>query len=286
MNYGVIDIGSNSVRLLVQKNGLTTFKTAIITKLAEGMNDSRVLTNKSIERTANAVLFLYNKAIEERLDFIYIFATAAVRTSSNKDVFIDKIKKLTGIEIDVVSGELEGKLGHLGVFNGRDGGIIDIGGASSEITVYSNGKLIYSKSLPIGAVNLTNKFGQDGAKIQSYVKYLVKEYGVVPKTEFKTIGGTACNVCSVFLKLKEFDSKLVDNYIINKDRLVSLCDKLKTTNVEERENIVGLQKQRAVNFLSGTIILSEIMHYLGIDSVSHSEKDNLEGYLIYKMENL
>ena len=286
MKYGVIDIGSNSVRLMINGDGIIPVKKIRITQLASGMGESRILTEDAMRRTANAVLFFVNFAREERVDEIFIFATAAVRNSLNKDTFIDLVKEETGFDIDVVSGELEGKLGHLGVFSGKDGGVIDIGGASSEITVYYLGKCVYSRSIPIGAVNLTGLCGQDLNKIKNLLSTMLNDYGNVPKSTFRTIGGTACNVCSVMQELSVFEPSKVDGFEIGKTRLKELINKVSSLTIEERKNIVGLQVERAENFLSGLLILDSIMDYLSIDKVFHSEKDNLEGYLNYKTENL
>ena len=286
MKYGVIDIGSNSVRFLMQKIGEKPIKKAIITKLAKDMNESRLLTKESIERTANTVLFFIDYANEQKVDKLFIFATAAVRNSINGSDFTSIIEERSGYQVDVVDGELEGKLAYYGVYANQDGGIIDVGGASTEIAVYKNGECVYAKSLPIGAVNLTNLFSQNQKEIDAYLLESVKSFGKIPKTSFKTVGGTACNVCSVMLGLTEFDASKVENFIIKKDDLNLLAKRLSKMSVVERENIVGLQKERAENFLSGVLILNNVFDYLGIDSVSHSEKDNLEGYLIYKTENL
>ena len=147
MKYGVIDIGSNSVRLMISVDGKTIDKYVKTTRLAENMEADNNLQIDSIERTACAVSFFVDKAKEVGADKIYIFATAAVRQAKNKQVFLSQVKDLTSIDVDVIQGELEAKLGAMGALNGCDGGIIDVGGASSEVMVIKNGeKTVYGKA--------------------------------------------------------------------------------------------------------------------------------------------
>ena len=138
MKVCVLDIGSNSVRIMFAENGLTIKKNNIVTKLGEGINDYPFLRVMAMERTINAIKTFYAQAKEYGAEKVYIFATAAVRYAKNKQEFIDLVKTETGLDLDVISGTDEANLGLLGALNGKKGGIIDVGGASSEVTV-SNG---------------------------------------------------------------------------------------------------------------------------------------------------
>ncbi len=279
MKYGVIDIGSNSVRLMISNDGITEKKYVKTTRLAENMEADNNLQNYSMERTACAVSFFVNMAKEQNADIIYIFATAAVRQAKNKQEFINKVKEMTGIEIDVIKGELEAKLGALGALNGKDGGIIDVGGASSEVLVMKNGEIVYSKSLNIGAVKLLNLCGQDKDKILECVKGATQEYGEIPLATFYGIGGTATSIASMDLMLKEYDPNQVHGHMLSIDKIVALRDKLLDMTVEEKRNLVGLQKERAEVIAGGVAIVCEILKTANAQNIIISESDNLEGYL-------
>ena len=285
MKYGVIDIGSNSVRLMISENGQTIKKYVKTTRLAENMEADNNLQDISMERTACAVSFFVNMAKEQNVDKIYIFATAAVRQAKNKQVFISKVKDLTGITIEVIDGELEAQLGAIGALNSGDGGIIDVGGASSEVLIIKNKKIIYSKSLNIGAVKLFNLCGQDKEKILDLVKKYVGEYGEIPQSTFYGIGGTATSIASMDLALKEYDTNLVHGHTISIDKILKLRDKLLDMSVEEKRNIVGLQKDRAEVIAGGVALVYEILKRANAQKIIISESDNLEGYLEVKRRN-
>lgn len=281
MKYGVIDIGSNSVRLMISVDGVTQNKSVKTTRLAEKMGDDCYLQKQPMERTADAVSFFVDKARRQKVDEIYIFATAAVRQSKNKCDFLSLVKTLTGIEVDVIDGQTEAMLGALGAV-GSSGGIIDVGGASSEVMVVKDGDTIFSKSLDVGAVKLTDKFGQNKQEILSFVSKKVDEYGIIPQTNFFGIGGTATTLASISQKMKVYDPSLVHGYTISIEKVKELRDMLFSLTIEERKELDGLQKERAEVIPSGVALIYAILLKAGIDKITISESDNLEGYLIMK----
>ena len=153
MKTGIIDVGSNSVRLAIMADGKTLFKTLATTRLGEGLSVTGAMTPAAIGRTVNAIAGFSAQAKAEGAEKVYVFATAAVRSASNRDEFLNAAHR-AGITVEVISGIEEAKIGLLGALKGRDGGIIDVGGASTEVTVQSGGKLLYSKSVNIGTVRL------------------------------------------------------------------------------------------------------------------------------------
>lgn len=279
MKYAVIDIGSNSVRLMMS-NGLTTFlKHVKITKLAGGIKDG-ILDSDAIKRTVDAVSFFVEKAKNENVDKTLIYATAAVRLAKNRQVFIDKIKDTCGICVDVISGDMEAYLGALGALNGTDGGIIDVGGASSEISVFINKSINYSKSLNIGAVTITDRCGQDKESALKFSNEIIEQYGKVPTCKFYAIGGTATTVSALLQELEPYDSAKVHNSFISKTDLTLLIEKLYSLSIEERKKLKGLQPDRAEVIAGGCAILLNIFNHLNLDEIIVSESDNLEGYLL------
>ena len=283
MRYGVIDVGSNSVRLLISENGKSLKKFINTTRLAEGKKDG-LLCEQSSLRTLNAVSRFIDLAHENAADKIYVFATAAVRGAKNGGDFVKAVKEKCGYDLDVVSGETEAALGACGALQGKDGAVLDIGGGSTEIAVYKNGKCVYGKSIPIGAVVLTQKFGQNAEKILSYAREKVREFGDVPKADFYCIGGTCTSLAAVRLKLADYDPEKVNGYKFTQDELFSLVREISALKVEERKRLVGLQKERADIIHAGACIFQAVAEFVGAAVFTVSERDNLEGYLAYVTE--
>lgn len=280
MKYGVIDIGSNSVRLMISVDGNTLRKDVLTTRLAEKMGTEKVLQESAIERTVSAVSFFVEKAKIEGADEILIFATAAVRQAVNKQVFLDRVKSLASLSVEVIEGDEEAKLGALGSLNGKDGGIIDVGGASSEVLILKNGQIIYSKSIDVGAVKIFNECGQDKDKILQFVKKAVLEYGNLPYAEFYGIGGTATSIASIDLKMTHYDPKKVQGHLLSIKEIKKMRDMLLDMTLEQKRSLAGLQPDRAEIIAGGVALVYEILRLASVDHLRISEMDNLEGYLM------
>ena len=283
MKYGVIDVGSNSVRLLISENGKSIKKSINTTRLAEGKKDG-FLSEKPSLRTLNAILDFVSVAKTANVDNIFIFATAAVRNAVNGKEFALDVERASGIKVDVVSGETEAVLGYKGALLGKDGAVLDIGGGSTEIAVVKGGKCVYTKSLPFGAVVLTDRFGQNAAAIRVAFKEQIDAYGEIPQAEFYCIGGTCTSLAAISQKLAVYDAEKVNGYKLTSKEISRLAKTLAVLDVEERKSLAGLQKERADIIHAGAIILDEIAKYVGAKIFTVSESDNLEGYLSYITE--
>ena len=283
MKYAVIDIGSNSVRLMLVANGKVLYKRLNTTRLGEGLASSTILKREAIERTANAVSAFYQTAKKEGAEKTYAFATAAVRTAINGDEFIEKVKEICSLNVEVVSGEKEAELGILGALGFGDGAVIDMGGASCELVVKTDGEIVYKKSVNIGVVRLKDECGTDKTKLIKAATRAAKEYGEIPKIKaVHAIGGTATTLGALALGLTEYDGERVTGTEITVGELEKTADKLLNMPIEEIASLACMPKGRADVIGGGAFALATIMRKLGIEKMIVSDRDNLEGYAIEK----
>ncbi len=279
--FAVIDIGSNSVRLMFVADGKVLYKSLHTTRLGEGLAEKPILLPAAIERTALAVADFYQVAKTDGAEGVFAFATAAVRSAQNRMAFLARVKELCPLDIEVVSGEEEAELGVLGALGKRDGGVVDIGGASTEIVVKSRGKLVYKKSLDIGVVRLKDGYGRDAQAIEKAALEAVDEFGRLPATElFCGIGGTATTLAAQYLGLETYQSDKITGTEISVDALKTLTDKLSAMTMEEVAALPCMPKGRADVIVGGAILLTTLMQKLGISVLTVSDRDNLEGYAI------
>lgn len=278
--YGIIDIGSNSVRLMLSDGDCSLKKIVKTTKLAEGLAKTGVLSEAAIQRTAQAIIEFVDIAKNAGAE-VHIFATEAVRSAKNGQYFADKIEGTTGIKIDIVCGEMEAKLGFTGASNGENVCVVDIGGASTEIVCGDKGSIFYGKSEPIGAVRLLDNCGEDESLLAQFVANNLRKYGSVPKMDkMVAIGGTATTIVAVLLEMDVYDSNRVHNYMLYKEDVLAVYNKIKSCPLEERGRIKGLVPGRRDIIVGATYELMKIMEMLGFDHLYVSESDNLEGYLM------
>lgn len=284
MKISAIDVGSNSVRLMVMADGKTLYKQLDTTRLAEGLAQSGVLKPEAIERTARAVQIFAAAAELNGAGTPHVFATAAVRSSKNGADFVARVKALTGIDVDVLSGEEEAACGILGALRGRDGGIIDLGGASTEITLQQGGKTLYSKSVNIGTVRLFDMAGQDRSALQAAIDNSLNGYGSLSLDgkDIYGIGGTATSLAALYHELEKYDPKVVEGTVLTREWLCAEAEKLLSLTVEERRALRGMEPRRADVIAGGCLLMYSILNRFNADRITVSESDNLEGYVLFK----
>ncbi len=283
MKISAIDIGSNSVRLALVSDGKTLYKRIRTTRLGEGLSFSGSMKDEAIERTALAVADFVNCAKTEKTDKLYAFATAAVRSASNKAQFLARVKELCGLEIDVISGETEAKIGILGALGNNDGGIIDVGGASTEVTFRAGGRTVYSKSVNVGTVRLFDLAARNKQKLLRIISEKIEEYGEfsAENVNMRAIGGTATRLAAIKHNLLQYTPEVTDGTNFTVGELEKYADGLLSTSVEIiRANTICSASAEVIG--GGCLLLAEIMKKLKIKSLTVSERDNLEGYIIYK----
>lgn len=295
MKIGAIDIGTNSMRLLTTDlidNKLTNRKKYVnTTRIGQGVDENGFITEEAMERNINALKEYHDKCLDYGCEKIYCMGTSALRDSKNRSEFIKRAKEEAGIDVNVVDGEIEAKLGFFGVTNGidKEGDIlvIDIGGGSTEFIFGNKEGIERNVSINIGALRLTEKYLSEGysdsafsdmrkfinEQIKDIVAYLnEKEIGCVCG-----IGGTITSLSAVNQNLEVYSMEKVHGSVITREEVQKMMDKFVSCSDEERKHINGLQPKRADIIAAGTEILICIMDNLSKKEVVVSEYDNLEG---------
>ncbi len=281
--FAVIDIGSNSVRLMFVADGTVLYKQIQTTRLGEGIAHKKVLQEGAIERTAQAVAAFYRQAKAEEAEEVFAFATAAVRAAENRTAFLERVQALCGLRVEVIAGEEEAEIGLLGALGDADGAVVDIGGASTEIVVKSQGEILYKKSINVGVVRLKDKCGREISALEKEAVAAAKEFGTVPCKPLYAIGGTATTLAAQYLGITEYDSNRVTGTKITKAQMREQVEKFAALSVEETESLPCMPKGRADVLLGGVVLLFTLMDKLGFDEVTVSDRDNLEGYAIKRL---
>ena len=254
----IIDIGSNSVRLMCGKE-----KYIETTRLAEGMKDG-MLSPVSMARTAKAISAL------KRGECV-AFATEAVRKATNRRQFIDLVFETTGLRIHVLSGEEEAEVSFLGATLGyeSEATVIDLGGASCEIVSGKGKKIYYARSFTFGCVTLTDMFGMDVNKITDFINNMSFPpiYG-----KCFAVGGTITSLAAMEKRLNVYDREKVNGTTLNPMQIERLIGE-----VLSGKDFPTLEQKRRKTIVQGAAAIVTIMKKLNTD-LTVSESDNLEGY--------
>ena len=300
-----LDLGTNSFHLIVAESegnsGLKLIdREKEVIRLGEGnKGDLKLISPESMSRAIEAIQRF--KAIAESHNaFLRAVATSAVRESVNNLEFIEKVYAETGVEIEVVSGIEEARLIYLGilravpVYNQRVL-TIDIGGGSTEFVIGEEGRIIFSTSLKLGAVRMTQMFFPEAivtdeaeAKCRKWiageivsVRRAADLYGFE-----KCVGSSgsilAAGMMSLANENKSIDGALaINNKKFSKSQIGKVTEEtLKLTTPEERLKIPGLETKRADIIPAGLLIIDTIMEELGIKEIVTSEFALREGIVI------
>lgn len=293
MNVAVVDLGTNSARLMIADLSDGTikslFKTLRTIRIGEGLSSGKGITSGAMERTKVTLKEFKDISKNNNADKFYCFATSAVREADNKIEFIDYIKRECGVEIEVISGEKEAQLGFAGSVSGF-GGMFDIGGGSTEIMFGSLNDIKFMHSFKIGTVRMLQMFpkGDDadaGALSEAHLLAgeVFKNIPDAGDIVFTGIGGSATALAALDLELKEYSAERVQGHIITLEKARQLCVMLESKTKQQRKTLIGLEENRADVIVFGAIILLEFMKAVHAEKIVVSDRDNQEGYLAMKL---
>lgn len=210
---------------------------------------------------------------------------------------MNKVKEI-GIDVTMISGQEEARLGFLGVLKGLSVSglvkpddhilVVDIGGGSTELIVGNSSGIQYAHSLDIGAVRMHDKFVTEDPmplleqqEMADYIRQVIKpEIQKIQEFSIKLvigIGGTITTAGSMALEMTQYDRKRIHNYYVPLDTVYQMNRKLLTQTVEERQQYKGLQPKRADIIPCGFMILQLLLLSLEKEGITISEYDNLEG---------
>ncbi len=272
-----IDIGSNSVRLLIAdvKNGKINkviYEDRKITRLAENINLTKKLSKDAIKRTIGA-LFSFDEQIKKyRVEKIKAVATSAVREAENKEEFLKQAETLS-FNIEIINGNLESKLTFYGVkagidTNGKSSLLLDIGGGSTEF-VFHNGKdIVYNKSIPYGVVKLAEIFDffnpVDEKTVNDFNIFTERNifeqlsYKIKPEI-FLATAGTPTTLAAISLEMEKYNPNIINGFKLKIEEVEKIFKTLCKLNAKERLHIKGMEKGREDLIIPGILILLETM---------------------------
>lgn len=290
--YGAIDIGTNTVRLLVaSKDGTPAAeKFVITTRLGGGLADTGLLNDAAMQRTLDTVSEFIDITIRKFNCILPVFcyATSAVRQAANGRQFINRLNEIKEIKCEILSEEQEAICAFIGAGAGTDP-VMDIGGGSTEL-ITKKGKKIVNKSVTLGCVTAFEKFIdsdppsiQNLSKLDAYCSEKAKQLvSSVLKQKIRRlvcVGGTATQMAMLKLGLPEYSSEKVNGYAMSRTEVQQLYKKLSLLTDNARKRITGMEPTRSDIIITGCAIALAMMEASGAQVLVASDYDGLNGYL-------
>ena len=284
MRVAVIDIGTNTTRLLVADvddgQVIEVERRTTITTLGEGLAASGRLAASAMERVTAAVAE-YREAIDGLgAGCVTAVATSAMRDAENGAAFRELLQERFHIDARTISGDEEALLTFLGATAGRGDGaetvVIDIGGGSTEYVVGRPGdEPGFHTSTQMGSVRHTERFLQTDPPTGGELEALARDvHSIVPDVSAErviAVAGTATSLAAID------GAEDVHGHVMSVGTCARIAAMLASKPVEERRNMSGLNPARAPTIVAGATILTESLRALGLDQVEVSDRDILHG---------
>lgn len=252
----VIDIGTNSVRIISGNEEEPSYENISYSRFGEGSNKTGLISEKALERTIDAIGALRKEAPYPEDQLIFT-ATSALREAKNRAEIQERLEAALGAEIHVLSGEEEAFYAYQGATWGVTGKtlVLDIGGGSTEISWF-NGQEVQCLSKKIGAV----RFYEDPDSYLPLETYFTDYFEAVPFSENMTLigtGGTITSLAAMMVKMRDYDGNRIHHFKITLSDVQEWIDKI--TQMPLTEIPVGLSPTRRDIIVPGLEILKSIL---------------------------
>lgn len=302
-----IDVGTNSLRLIVAEAAPdSTYRVLddekAVTRLGRGFAASGRLHPEAMEESVLAIARMKSIAEGYNVGMLRVIGTAAVREAENGPHFCEIVRERTGLTLTPISAEEEARLAFLSAAHAFDlrsvsCAVVDIGGGSTEIVLASSGVVEHVRTLPLGAVRLTEMFpgveAPGGDKpyeamrryIRKQIRSVVGEPPIVPQFIIGT-GGTFTTLAAVSMHrgAPERETSLLPfamrGHEMQRSEIRHTLDWLRQLPIKSRLRVPGLSADRAEIIIAGLAIVEAAMKHLDVNAVRVHDRGIRDGLLL------
>lgn len=266
---GIIDIGSNSIRLCVYDGAarvpVPLFNEKAVCALGLGLGASGRLNPAGIEQALAAVgrFVALSRAMEvERLD---ILATAAVRDASDGEAFVRALQFRFGVEVKVLSGGQEAKMAAMGVLCGTpdaDGIVADLGGGSLELVTVADCNFGQHVTMPLGLLRLAEAAGDDRAKAGEVIDKHLRKVAWVKEGKGRSlyaVGGAWRAIARICIAQTHHPLTVLDNFSLDAREALRIIDLISTQSRKSLEKVPGVSKKRLATLPLAALLLEKVV---------------------------
>ena len=300
MRVAIVDIGTNSTRLLVADVDRETGKVqervrhSQVTRLGEGVDSTGALSEDATARAMDTLERYASEVDEQGCEANLAVCTSAVRDAENGSDFLARVRE-QGFDARILAGEEEAQLTFLGAMSGRPDRdtdeptvVIDVGGGSTEFIVGSGREAGFHVSLHAGVVRMSERHIHSDPPRPEELQELARDVREVfldglppneraPVTRGIAVAGTATSAAAIAQELDPYDPARVHGYELQLATVEMLLARLADMNEAERREVVGLHPDRAPTIVAGMILLGEALRAFELEQVEVSERDILYG---------
>ena len=297
MKYALIDMGSNSIRLTVYDLDHTAFRILFKEKIMAGLAgyvEHGTLTREGIDCACQSLREFQNTLELLQIGHLAVFATASLRNVSNTAQAVDQIRRVTGIPVEVLTGEAEAEYGFQGAvcdIRIPDGLFVDVGGASTELVLFTDRQVRREVSIPMGSLKLYRdcvKKILPGKESRRRMEGVIRaafdgaeRKAFSPGEHMVCVGGTArasLRLCRKIFGLPE------DCRTVTRAQLDGLSSHLQKSNRDAADLILRYEPERIHTLVPGVMVLQHLADKFEVTDITVSRYGVREGYLRRKIQ--
>ena len=298
MRVAVVDIGTNSTRLLiadVAADGALAelHRESIVTRLGARVDATGRLQDDAMQRVFDTLAGYRELIGAHGATATTAVLTSAVRDAANGAPFTKIVRERYGLDARTISGDEEAALTFAGATseradNGRELLVVDIGGGSTEFVIGRAGEVGFHVSTQAGVVRQTERHvghdpphAEEVDSLRDEVAQIIRAN--VPEARRRgvqhaiAVAGTATSCAAIELGLDPYDRALVHGHVLRRPVIADILDRLARLADDERRAVTGLQPDRAPTIVAGVAMLLEVLAAFGLDAIEVSEHDILRG---------
>lgn len=292
-SLAVIDIGSNSVRLVVfetmARSLVTVFNEKALCGLGREVQSTGLLSADAVAKALTALRRFRALCRIQQVGRIYAIATAACRDASNGPDFIARAERICGVPIEILSGPREAKLSALGVVSGihnPDGIVGDLGGGSLELIDVKDGELRDGITLPLGPLRLIDMSGGSMKRARTIVGEYLDQAKILKKLQgrkFYAVGGTWRNLARLHMAQSKYPLHVLHYYTMTASQAAGVADLVSGLSSSSLREVRSISRSRYETLPGGALVLNELLQRGKAKSVVASVFGVREGLLYSKL---
>jgi exopolyphosphatase/guanosine-5'-triphosphate,3'-diphosphate pyrophosphatase len=296
MRIAVVDIGTNSTRLLISDvegaNVEQVERRTTVTNMGRGVDHTNLICADAVEDVCRVIADYIARYEEMGAERVMAIATSAVREAANGEAFIAELRERFDLDTRLLTGKEEAHLTYLGATAHRAEGeptlVFDIGGGSTELIVGTGMHVGFHTSLQAGTIRQSERHLTSdppdpheledlASEVRNLIDGAVAEQPAAAPTRAIAVAGTPTSLAAVDQALEPYDPGRVHGYRLGMRKIQRMLSKLSSLPLAERLRVPGLHPGRAPTIVAGAVILVQVMRAFGLEEIEVSELDILHG---------
>lgn len=288
-NIGIIDIGSNSIRLVVF-DGLSRIPHPLLNEkvlcgLGRGLGRTGMLDPDGVTLALDNLARFAMLAAAMHVRRMRVVGTAAIRDARDGPDFVRAVKRRTGLEVEVLKGKEEARLSALGVISGipdADGLMGDLGGGSLELVRLDHGKLAEQETLPLGPLRVRDLVEKNRGKLRDMVDAQLDQLGWLEKASgrfFYAVGGAWRAIARLHMAHTGYPLHVIHHYAVRRARAQEFLDLVANLGRESLERLADLPRKRLETLPIAAHVLGRVLRRTKPEELIFSAMGLREGCL-------